>query len=81
LKAEYNGPAWAFENQNPLLSSVAPAIKISGWFDGSLGFEYQFNKALSFWLNFNNFTNSRHWLWYNYPSYKFNVIGGASFSF
>ena len=81
LQADYNGPAWAFENQNPLLSSVAPAIKISGWFDGSLGFEYQFNKALSFWLNFNNFTNSRHWLWYNYPSYKFNVIGGASFSF
>ncbi len=81
LQADYNGPVWAYEEQDPLLSSIAPAKKINGWFDSSLGLEYRFNKALSFWLNFNNFTNNRHWVWYDYPSYKFNVIGGASFSF
>jgi hypothetical protein len=81
LQADYNGPVWAYEEQDPMLSSVTPAEKINGWFDGSLGLEYKFNKALSFWLNFSNFTNNRYWIWYNYPSYRFNVTGGASFSF
>lgn len=82
LQAAYNGPVWAPVPVNSGLPSQQLSVrKISGWFDGSLGFDYRFNKALSFWLNFNNFTSSRYWIWYNYPSYKFNVLAGASFSF
>jgi len=86
LQTSYNGPVWALRpattepDETPGTSGKI-SEKIDGWFDGSLGVEYRFNKALSFWLNFNNFTNTRHWLWYNYPSYRFNVLGGASFSF
>lgn len=86
LQADYNGPVWALRpatsepDETPGTSGKI-SEKLDGWFDGSLGIEYRFNKALSFWLNFNNFTNTRHWLWYNYPSYRFNVLGGVSFSF
>jgi len=84
LQAGYYGPVWASRQGISTHYQITPmevTEKLDGWFDGSLGAEYRFNKALSFWLNFNNLTNSRHWLWYNYPSYRFNVIGGASFSF
>jgi len=87
-KAIVNGPVWA---QVPTLSAIAfkaeqapyllEATKIKGWADINLGAEYRFNKALSFWINFNNLTNSKYYRWHNYRSYGFNLLGGASYSF
>ncbi|HLN52168.1 MAG TPA: hypothetical protein VK212_00580 [Lentimicrobium sp.] len=54
---------------------------LKGFIDASLGFEYRYTKSLSFWINFNNITNSRYYLWNNYPSYKFNLMGGVTYSF
>jgi len=87
-KAVVNGPVWALTpvRSNLLVVSADPtynrkAEKLNGWVDINLGAEYRFTKALSFWLNFNNITNSRYYRWNNYRSYGFNLLGGASYSF
>ena len=86
-KATVNGPVWALAPvANPLIdrSTVSYLLepeKIKGWADINLGAEYRFNKALSFWLNFNNLTNSKYNRWYNYRSYGLNLLGGVSYSF
>ncbi len=54
---------------------------IDGFLDISLGIEYRYTKVLSAFINFNNLTNSRYYLWNNYPSYRFNLMGGIAYSF
>jgi len=86
-KALVNGQVWALVPvENPEIDGLAKsyvleAQKIKGWTDINLGAEYRFNKALSFWLNFNNITNSKYYRWNNYRSYGFNLLGGVSYSF
>lgn len=87
-KATINSSVWALvPQQTPIVhlnegeQYTFDAQKIKGWFDINLGAEYKFNKALSFWLNFNNLTNSRYYRWYNYKSYGINLLGGLSYSF
>jgi hypothetical protein len=85
-KANVNGPVWAqvpvqVEYIMPGPKYIMEAQQLKGWTDISLGAEYRFNKALSFWLNFNNITNSKYYRWNNYRSYGFNLLGGVSYSF
>ncbi|NUM31931.1 MAG: hypothetical protein HUU47_06370 [Bacteroidetes bacterium] len=42
---------------------------------------YNLNKKLSIFINLNNLTNKDYQLWYNYPVYKINGIGGITFKF
>jgi len=87
LQSTYHGPVWALApevdqiTERMALNNSLTAQKINGWLDISLGAEYRFKKALSFWLNLNNLTNNQHFNWYNYPSYRFNLLGGLSYSF
>lgn len=55
--------------------------KVDGYMDVNLGVEYKYSKILSFFLNANNLGFSRYYRWYNYPSERFNVLGGLSYSF
>ncbi|MEI8046338.1 MAG: hypothetical protein WCI92_03085 [Bacteroidota bacterium] len=85
-KIVVNGPVWALvpvevQYIMPGPKYIMEAQQLKGWADINLGTEYRFNKALSFWLNFNNITNSKYNRWYNYRSYGINVMGGASYSF
>lgn len=87
-KAVFNGPVWAsVPSDNPLFDGngeseyIFTPEKIKGWADINLGAEYRFTKALSFWINFNNLTNSKYYRWNNYRSYGFNLLGGVSYSF
>lgn len=87
-KAEINGPVWAgIPYSNPLFNGVGPAPfiiesqKLKGWTDISLGAEYRFTKALAFWIDLNNLTNSKYNRWVNYRSYGINLLGGVSYSF
>lgn len=85
-KATVNGPVWALVPLKiPALITETPYIlearKLKGWADISLGAEYRFTKALSFWLNFNNLTNNKYYRWNNYRSYGINLLGGVSYSF
>jgi hypothetical protein len=57
-------------------------IKIHGFHvDANIGIEYRYTKILSVFLNLNNVQNQALQRWYNYPSQRFNVMGGVSYSF
>ncbi len=48
--------------------------------DFNLGAEYRYTKILSFWLHLNNFTASKYYVWNQYPSQRFNLMAGLSYS-
>ncbi len=49
--------------------------------DLNLGAEYRFNDRISVFAQLNNITGIRYQRWYNYPSQRFNAMGGFTFSF
>ena len=49
--------------------------------DMNLGVEYRYNKRISAFINFNNFTASNYQRWSSYPVQSINIFGGATFSF
>jgi hypothetical protein len=49
--------------------------------DGNIGVEYRYTKILSVFLNLNNVQNQSLERWYNYPSHRFNVMGGVTYAF
>ncbi|MCE9540338.1 MAG: hypothetical protein K8R85_14145 [Bacteroidetes bacterium] len=57
------------------------AKELKGVFDANIGLEYRYNKKLGFFLNFNNIANYRYYRWSNYPTQKFSLMGGLSYSF
>lgn len=58
------------------------AYQLYSWHvDANLGIEYRYTRLLSFFLNFQNMTNKSLERWINYPSQKFHIMGGASWSF
>lgn len=56
-------------------------IELKGVFDANIGIEYRYTKKLGFFLNFNNIANYRYYRWSNYPTQRFSVMGGLSYSF
>ncbi|MBL7903762.1 MAG: hypothetical protein JNL22_01950 [Bacteroidales bacterium] len=54
---------------------------LKGYTDIHLGVEYRYTKLLSAFLNFSNVAGTRYYQWYNYPAYRFRVLGGISYSF
>lgn len=58
------------------------SVKIHGFHvDASFGVEYRYTQILSVFLNFNNVQNQPLERWYNYPSQRFNILGGVSYAF
>jgi len=55
--------------------------QLDGFVDMNLGFEYNYNKRLSAFLNLNNVLNSKYQSWYLYPTYRFNAQIGATYKF
>jgi hypothetical protein len=49
--------------------------------DVNLGIEYRYTKILSVFLMLNNMQNQPLERWYNYPSQRFNVLGGITYAF
>lgn len=54
---------------------------LKGWLDLNLGGEYIYNKKISIFLKLNNLASVRYNRWYNYPSYRFNLLGGLTYAF
>jgi len=75
--------ARTFEEQTSgwITTEVETVTEIKGMADLNLGFEYRYTKVLSGFLNFNNILGQRYYKWYNYPSYKFNMMLGVTYSF
>lgn len=55
--------------------------ELKGYFDMNLGADYRYSKVLSVFINFHNLTATKYSRWYNYPSYRFGVLGGVTYSF
>ncbi|MEI8202961.1 MAG: hypothetical protein WCH34_08115 [Bacteroidota bacterium] len=66
----------AFDQNNQQITK-----KLDGFTDLSFGAEYRYNKLWSAFLNLNNIAAQRYSLWYDYPSYRFNLLAGVTFSF
>jgi hypothetical protein len=49
--------------------------------DLNFGIEYRYTKILSVFLNLNNVQNQPLERWFNYPSQRFNLMGGVSYAF
>jgi outer membrane receptor protein involved in Fe transport len=57
------------------------AIEIDPMVDLNLGVEYRYSKVLSGFITLNNILGQRYYHWYNYPSYRFNMMLGITYSF
>ncbi|MFT7344886.1 MAG: hypothetical protein ACI9XP_001475 [Lentimonas sp.] len=49
--------------------------------DGNLSIEYIYNKRISAFVQFNNFTAQRYARWYSYPVQGIQALGGFTFKF
>jgi len=65
----------AGEHNPPLLTKELPSV-----LDFNLGIEYRYTKILSLWLRLNNFTGSKYYVWDQYPSQRFNLMAGFTYS-
>ena len=61
--------------------NTVTAVTLKGLVDVNLGFEYRYTKFLSVFLNLNNLASQRYNRWYAYPTQKFNVLGGLTYTF
>jgi hypothetical protein len=61
--------------------TVFTAKLLKGVPDINLGFEYRYTKFLSVFANFNNLGAQRYYRWYAYPTQRFNVLAGLTFTF
>lgn len=57
------------------------AKELKGIFDVNLGFEYRYTKKLSAFINFNNIASVKYQRFQDYPTQRFNVLGGLTYSF
>jgi hypothetical protein len=55
--------------------------RIKGLADVNLGAEYRYNKRLGMYLQLNNILNVRYDRYLYYPTQRFNLLGGISYSF
>jgi hypothetical protein len=55
--------------------------ELKGKFDLNLGAEYRYSKLLSGFIQLNNVIGQQYFRWMNYPSYRFNMMLGVSYSF
>ena len=83
LKTSGKMYARTFETQTSgnTTTTIQVPVEIKGVTDISLGVEYRYSKALSGFVNFNNLLGQRYYRWYNYPSYRFNMMLGVGYSF
>ncbi|MGQ0828426.1 MAG: hypothetical protein ACT4ON_08525 [Bacteroidota bacterium] len=57
------------------------AKELKGVFDANLGAEYRYTKKLGFFLNLHNIANFRYYRYSNYPTQRFWLMAGLSYSF
>lgn len=57
------------------------SVKLKGFVDVDLGIEYRYTKRLSAFIDVKNIFATRYQRWYNYPTQRFLLMGGLTFSF
>jgi len=66
---------------NNITTTTAVSKELSGLFDANIGFEYRYTKKLSAFINFNNIGSVRYEKFQDYPTQRFGVLGGLTYSF
>ena len=66
---------------NNITTITEEAKELDNVFDINLSFEYRYTKKLSAFIQFNNIAASPYKRWDDYPTQKFGVIGGLTYSF
>jgi hypothetical protein len=61
--------------------TVYSAVLLKGLIDVNVGFEYRYTKFLSLFANFNNVASQRYYRWNAYPTQRFNMLAGLTFTF
>ncbi|MBL4593154.1 MAG: hypothetical protein JKX68_04965 [Flavobacteriales bacterium] len=69
------------ETTNNTITFIEEAKELDGVFDLNLGLEYRYTKKLSAFIQFNNIASSAYKRWEDYPTQKFGVLGGLTYSF
>ena len=69
------------ESNGGVTTKVADKEKLKGVFDANLGLEYRYTKRLSAFVNFNNIGSVNYQRWQDYPTQRFNFLGGLTYSF
>jgi hypothetical protein len=62
-------------------TTVPGIITLDPVYDLNLKLEYKYSDVLGFFLHFYNITNSRYYLWNQYPSQRLMVLGGINYKF
>lgn len=57
------------------------AKELQGIVDLNIGLEYRLTKLISAFAYFNNISSVKYYQWNNYPTQRFNVMFGATYSF
>ncbi len=55
--------------------------KLKSFIDMNLSLEYRYNKKVSAFIQFNNFTARKYQYWNNFPVQSINIMGGVTLSF
>ena len=56
-------------------------FNLKSFIDMNISAEYRYNKKISGFIQFNNFTAKKYQYWTNFPVQSINVLGGVTFSF
>jgi hypothetical protein len=67
--------------QKAKLYTAEKSERLKGVADINLNFEYRYTKKIGVFLDFNNLASVRYQKWQDYPTQRFNAIGGFKFSF
>lgn len=70
-----------FDVQGAEPSGDAFAVKLKGFVDADLGFEYRYTSRLSAYIEARNLFAARYERWYRFPVQRFLLMGGFSFAF
>lgn len=62
-------------------SPKAYVFKLKPFIDMNISAEYRYNKKVSAFIQFNNFTAKKYQFWTNYPVQSINIMGGVTISF
>ena len=63
------------------LDRIGQEQTLKGCFDWSIGAEYRFIKRMTVFVDLNNLLSQRYYMWYDYPSYRFNFMVGLTVDF
>jgi len=80
LEAYYYASSWGLAT-GTYANSAMTAEKIKAYTDINLSLEYRYSKVLGGFISFNNIGASRYEKWLGYPSQRFSLMAGISYSF